>query len=276
VLPQQILPLLAQKGVEYVVQQIWPVPQALAPQQIFPFDAQNGLLHVVQQIWAVVEQQTPGAHAFVPLGHFGTVSWPAASLIPTALRMPPASAPLRSLRAWRRGNGLASMRAMSSRRKRTFPVLSFAQAFMGQCCDGVGSHSYILQNNAIFTNQEGYGGSEDPVFLRQFPFVLQNHWKSDSKLLRFPAIFAGIATADHDEVQTVLAVLEMQTRQMRRQLIARSTVRIAEYQQHPPAAIIAERDGAAMDIREPECGRGRARFEPIPNNAASTQRLYGR
>ncbi|MGA2591509.1 MAG: hypothetical protein ABSH32_16435 [Bryobacteraceae bacterium] len=163
VLPQQVLPLLTQNGVEHVVQQVCVPAQVFEPQQTFPLDAQNGLLPVVQQIWAFVEQQRPPVpHAVVPLLHFGTLSWPAACLIPTALSIPTASAPLRSFRAWRRGNGLASMRAMSSRRKRIFPVLSFAQAFMGQCCDGVGSDRYILQNNAIFTNQKATGVAKIP------------------------------------------------------------------------------------------------------------------
>jgi len=103
----------------------------------------------------------------VPLLHFDTFAWPAACLIPTALRMPPASAPPRSLSAWRRGSGLARIRAMSSRRKRISPVLSFAQAFLGQCCDGVSSHSHVLQNDAIFTNQEGYRGGVGSIRLGQ-------------------------------------------------------------------------------------------------------------
>ena len=132
VLPQQTFPFVTQNGVELVVQQVWLLLQAVAPQQIFPFDAQNGLLQVVQQTWFDVEQQRPLVpHAVVPLLHFDTFAWPAACLIPTALRMPPANAPLRSLSAWRRGNGLARMRATSSRRKLIFPVLSFARTFLG-------------------------------------------------------------------------------------------------------------------------------------------------
>ena len=277
VVPQQTFPFGTQNGVEQVVQQVWLLLQDVVPQQTFPFGAQNGSLQEVQQIWVDVVQQTPpDPHAVVPLLHFDRFDWPAACLMPTALRMPPASAPPRSLSAWRRGNGLARIRAMSSRRKCTFPVLSSAQTFLGQCCDGVRSHSHVLQDHAIFTNQEGYGGSEDPVFLRQLPFVLQNHRKSDSELLRLPAIFAGIAAADHYEIQPVLAVTKMQTRQMRRQLIARSTVRITENQQHPPAAIIVQRDGAAMNIGEPERGRRRAGFEPIPDDAAFAERLCAR
>jgi hypothetical protein len=96
------------------------------PQQVLPLVAQNGLLPVVQQTWLVVEQQGPPVpHCAVPLAQpeeFAGVC-AGAGLIPNAARMPPATVPLSSLSARRRGAGVARMRAISS--KREFTVQSF-------------------------------------------------------------------------------------------------------------------------------------------------------
>jgi len=99
--------------------------QEVLPQQILPLLTQNGLVPVVQQVW-VFEEQHPVPQAKVPILHFVALLCAAAGFTPKAPRTPPANAPPTSLSAWRRGSGLARIRATSSKTDCTFPILSFA------------------------------------------------------------------------------------------------------------------------------------------------------
>ena len=132
---------------ELFPQHCWLLRQAPVPQHFLPALAQKGVAHDVQQTFVVGQQRPLVPQATVPPLHFccpAGLAWPAAGLTPIALRIPPASAPPSSLIACRRGCGLASRRAMSSRRNRIFPVLSVPADTTCRCYRVVGRKSIVL------------------------------------------------------------------------------------------------------------------------------------
>jgi hypothetical protein len=128
VFPQQVFPFGAQNGVVLVLQQTWVLEQEVLPQQLLPLVAQNGVALVVQHNWLEEEQHSlPVPHCTVPLAQPGfELACAAAGLTPSAARIPPARAPLTSLSAWRRGIGLARIRATLSSKDCISMFLSLA------------------------------------------------------------------------------------------------------------------------------------------------------
>lgn len=117
VLPQHVCPFVARNGADPVVQQMWLESQPKLPQQDFGDVAQNGAVPVVQQVIPLEQVVLPHLVGFVT-GEAGATNAAAcalARLTPNVPRIPPASAPPTSLSACRRGMGLATMRATSSR-----------------------------------------------------------------------------------------------------------------------------------------------------------------
>jgi len=134
VLPQQVVPLAAQNGVDPVEQHTWVELQEVFPQQVVPPLAQNGLDPVVQQVWVELQPEVSPQQVFPLLTQKvcppylqGTppsrqrpkasgATCALASRLPSVPRRPPASAPASSFNACRRGVGPARMRAASSRK----------------------------------------------------------------------------------------------------------------------------------------------------------------
>jgi hypothetical protein len=136
VLPQQMVPAFPQKGVEDVLQHCWPALQPMLPQQNPPAGEQKVepsdlVQQVLPALQAILPQQSvpAGVQNAAELDVAGQQSWPAlqageqaeldarAFLIPIAPTTPPASILAIRRKACRRGMGLATTRATSSRRK---------------------------------------------------------------------------------------------------------------------------------------------------------------
>jgi hypothetical protein len=114
IVPQQVLPAEAQKGLELLVQHSWPCPQDELPQHLLPCVMQKGRVPVVQQVWVLLQFWLPQ----LSLSWFGelAVACPSARLIPSEPSTPPATMLASSRRVCRRDEGPASVRATSSRR----------------------------------------------------------------------------------------------------------------------------------------------------------------
>src|SRR5207247_2546690 len=106
------------------------------------------------------------------------------------------------------------------------------------------AHSHVTHNDPRFADQVGDGRGEYGVEPRNFPTSLQQNREGQPLLLDLRAILLRLAPADHYHVNIPTDTMELL--QLRREMIARSAMRIRENQQHAMAAKILQRDFASV------------------------------
>src|SRR6266508_4399993 len=213
---------------------------------------------------------------------------------PTSESAPPAAAARVSLRAWRRETAVAmaleSSSNLSSLMERPSSLVrspSHAarrslrlghtrlppgrERPLGQAQDLGPSFGHLSCNETLLIDQEGNGSGEDSILLGQPPAGLDDDGEVDGVRSSLAAVLVNAPPPDENYVESVAGLI-VEPGEVGQKRVTGAAIGIAENEQDPPAKVIVEGDGAAVNVGQRKRRRRRAGREAFALDPALGQR----